>query len=510
MCHCGESVGGDLLGHARGHLTGREECPVCGLRILTARALEVHVERKHSPFLTAFLKGEEAPDEGMAEEGEGSIQPVRCDVCGKVVSTTSRLARHRYLHHPEHYPWQCSACTLAFPSPNARCLHTCPHRRKKEADESSTGQKHECSICKGVFKSGMSLERHMRRSHAIEGPAPFTCPVCTRSMTSRKALTDHLRCHRRQGFPCEFCGAKLKTVDSLNVHVNEIHTHVVRLQCKLCPQVFFSSGRLSYHMKRHHTDRRSYTNLCHLCGKAYPYPSELRLHLRSHRNERPYRCDQCHKTFLKQGDLTYHKRSHTGERPHKCPHCDARFPRPNTLMSHIRYQHRETTGVGTTTISTAATTTTTTATTTATTAVTANSAATVTTTTTETATSTGTVASYVTGVSTADSVVSSAPYLATVNAAAFPPRPPAVAVMTMPDGVPRAPAPPTLVPVVEGQLVNTVVGGHVTEMQPVQYVQVDGLSAGQTVQAVPHAVQGVEYAEAATLPYQIVHLQILQ
>uniref|UniRef100_A0A0P4W3F4 C2H2-type domain-containing protein n=1 Tax=Scylla olivacea TaxID=85551 RepID=A0A0P4W3F4_SCYOL len=352
-CRCGEAVG-DLLSHASVHLTGREECPVCGIRLLTARALEVHVERKHSPFLIAFLKDEEAPQEGGVREEEGCVQPVRCDVCGKVVSTTSRLARHRYLHHSEHYPWPCAACTLAFPSPNARRLHICPNRRKKEGDESSTGQKHECSICSVVFKLAPSLRRHMRRSHGIESAAPFSCPVCTRAMTSRKALTDHLRCHRRQGFPCEFCGAKLKTVDSLNVHVNEIHTHVVRLQCKLCPQVFFSSGRLSYHMKRHHTDRRSYTNLCHLCGKAYPYPSELRLHLRSHRNERPYKCDQCHKTFLKQGDLTYHKRSHTGERPHKCPHCDARFPRPNTLRSHIRYQHRETADVGTATSAVAA------------------------------------------------------------------------------------------------------------------------------------------------------------
>ncbi|XP_045121769.1 zinc finger protein 628-like isoform X3 [Portunus trituberculatus] len=534
-CRCGEAVGGDLLGHARVHLTGREECPVCGIRLVTARALEIHVERKHSPFLIAFLKDEEAPQEGEAGEEDGCVQPVRCDVCGKVVSTTSRLARHRYLHHSEHYPWPCAACTLAFPSPNARRLHICPNLRKKDGEESSTGLRHECSICNVVFKLAPSLGRHMRRAHGIE-TAPFSCPVCSRAMASRKALTDHLRCHRRQGFPCEFCGAKLKTVDSLNVHVNEIHTHVVRFQCKLCPQVFFSSGRLSYHMKRQHTDRRSYTNLCHLCGKAYPYPSELRLHLRSHRNERPYKCDQCQKTFLKQGDLTYHKRSHTGERPHKCPHCDARFPRPNTLRSHIRYQHRETVDVGTvttaaasttsttttittttitsTTTTSVSTTTTTTANITATTAVTANSVATTitaaSTNITEAPTPTTTVAPYVPGAPAADSVVSSAPYLTTVNAAGFPTRPSAVAVMTVPGGVPRAPAPPTLVPVVEGQLVNTVVGGHMTEMQPVQYVQVDGLPGGQAVQAVPHTVQGLEYAEAATLPYQIVHLQILQ
>ncbi|XP_050720095.1 zinc finger and BTB domain-containing protein 17-like isoform X5 [Eriocheir sinensis] len=512
-CRCGEKCHEDLLGHARGHLTGQEECPVCGLRILTSRALEAHVELKHLSFFYSFLNIEDAG----REEEKGTIQPVRCDVCGKVVSTTSRLARHRYHHHPEHYPWLCSSCNLSFSSLEARSLHSCPSRKEKEAKESGAAHKHECSVCGIVCKSAVSLERHKQKSHASGAAAPFSCPVCSRTMASRKALTDHLRYHRRQGFPCHICGAKLKSSDSLSVHMNEIHTHEVRIQCKQCPQVFFSSGRLAYHMKRHHTDRRSYTNLCHLCGKAYPYPSELRLHLRSHRNERPYKCDQCAKSFLKQGDLTYHKRSHTGERPHKCPHCDARFPRPSTLMSHIRFQHLEKPGVGTvsvattTSVSTSATTTTITSTPNIITTCTpiANSTGATVPTIAEATASVAAVAPYVASGTAADAVVSSAPFMATVNAAAFPPRPPAVTVMTVPNGVQRGPAPPTLVPVVDGQLVNTVVGSHVTEMQPVQYVQVDGLSGGQAVQAVPQAVQGVEYAEAATLPYQIVHLQIL-
>ncbi|ROT70012.1 hypothetical protein C7M84_011727 [Penaeus vannamei] len=405
-CHlCADAVSGgdgDLRNHMRVHLCGEHECPVCALRLDTSYAMEMHVQRKHPSLLHAFLKSEDSlKDESSKSEDSGGL-PVRCDVCGKVVATPSRLARHRYLQHPEHYPWPCAACTLAFPSLHARDHHVCPHRRKGGKDASGDGKKNECLVCNTAFKSRVSLECHMRRAHPTEAAGPHACPVCGRSLSSRKALTDHLRCHRREGFACEFCGARLKTLDSLN--------------CRLCSQVFFSSGRLSYHMKRHHTDRRSYTNLCHLCGKAYPYPSELRL------------APAC--------------------TPQRTPYSPPSTVAPPSVSAYLPA-----------------------------------------------------------------GVPVSAPAAVSLQHH----RPPtAVTVMGVAGGVGREGGEATLVPVVEGQLVEAVVEGQMTEMQPVQYVQVDGLSAGQTVQtvqavqAVPHMVEGMEYDEAGSVPYQIVHLQILQ
>lgn len=514
---CGELPGDDILSHIKIHLYGEQECPVCALKLDTTHALERHIDRRHHQFLSSFLKSEESCKEMQTAEKGNSSDPVKCDVCNKVMSTSSKLARHRYLQHPEHYPWTCTFCKLSFSSLYTRDHHTCPGKQMKVTAMSANHyEKHECGVCHVLFKSRLSLDRHLRQTHPDDTENLYTCPVCSCTRTSRKALLEHLRCHRKIGFSCEFCGAQLKTVDSLKVHINEIHTHVVRLQCKHCPQVFFSSGRLSYHIKRHHTDRRSYSNLCHLCGKAYPYPSELKHHLRSHRNERPYKCNFCHKTFLKKGDLTYHIRSHTGERPHKCPHCAACFPRPSTLMSHIRQQHREDTSVEKTDITTTTTSAITTATTSTTVISKSESATTVT-----SSSSAAPESSYMTNTTTAVVAVSSAPYL-TVNASAAgsvmePQHSPAVTVMNVAGGMDRAPEEATLVPVVEGrlvenQLVDGVMEGQVTQMQPVQYVQVNGLPAGQTVQAVQamsHTVEGIEYSDPANVPYQIVHLQIL-
>ena len=54
-------------------------------------------------------------------------------------------------------------------------------------------------------------------------------------------------------------------------------------------------------------------NLCLLCGKSYARPSTLKTHLRTHSNERPFRCSTCFKSFSQAANLTAHQRVHSGK-----------------------------------------------------------------------------------------------------------------------------------------------------------------------------------------------------
>ncbi|KAH7980979.1 hypothetical protein HPB49_020642 [Dermacentor silvarum] len=77
-------------------------------------------------------------------------------------------------------------------------------------------------------------------------------------------------------------------------------------------------------------------NLCGICGKAYARPSTLKMHLRTHSGERPYRCLQCSKCFSQAANLTAHLRTHSGEKPFRCPVCERRFSQSSSVTTHMR------------------------------------------------------------------------------------------------------------------------------------------------------------------------------
>lgn len=74
---------------------------------------------------------------------------------------------------------------------------------------------------------------------------------------------------------------------------------------------------------------------CPECGEEFTSPSQLRLHIRGHSDERPLICSVCGQTCLYRSHLKIHMRTHTGEKPFDCPVCGKKYAHKASMQAHM-------------------------------------------------------------------------------------------------------------------------------------------------------------------------------
>lgn len=77
---------------------------------------------------------------------------------------------------------------------------------------------------------------------------------------------------------------------------------------------------------------------CPYCATDFTRHHNLKSHLLTHSQEKPYECTTCQARFRRLHDLKRHTKLHTGERPHTCPKCGRRFARGDALARHNKGQ----------------------------------------------------------------------------------------------------------------------------------------------------------------------------
>ncbi|TKA63781.1 hypothetical protein B0A49_11249 [Cryomyces minteri] len=77
---------------------------------------------------------------------------------------------------------------------------------------------------------------------------------------------------------------------------------------------------------------------CPYCSTDFTRHHNLKSHLLTHSQEKPYVCETCQARFRRLHDLKRHTKLHTGERPHTCPKCGRRFARGDALARHNKGQ----------------------------------------------------------------------------------------------------------------------------------------------------------------------------
>lgn len=104
-----------------------------------------------------------------------------------------------------------------------------------------------------------------------------------------------------------------------------------------CAKEFNSSYGLKVHY-RSHTDERPFACTYADCKKAFKTSGDLQKHTRTHTGEKPYKCpvDGCDKAFTTSNNCKMHVRTHTGEKPHKCQLCNKTFSNIGNFRNHQR------------------------------------------------------------------------------------------------------------------------------------------------------------------------------
>ncbi|XP_049835370.1 uncharacterized protein LOC126279023 [Schistocerca gregaria] len=205
------------------------------------------------------------------------------------------------------------------------------------------GAQYSCPECSHVHCHWNGMSTHLWRTHVINMEL-FSCDQCSYKTTSySKLINMHKRIHgSERPFLCDTCGKGFKNTKQLRNH-RSIHYASSKSrqehegECDVCGRTFSTLRKLRLHKDNvHHKVRR---HLCSNCGYCASSISSLKMHMRQHTGEKPFKCNECDYQTSDHNSLRRHKMRHSGAKPYKCPHCTYACIQSSTYKAHIKTKH---------------------------------------------------------------------------------------------------------------------------------------------------------------------------
>ena len=194
-----------------------------------------------------------------------------------------------------------------------------------------------CSTCERLFSCHKHLMIH-ELSHII--PPQHICDICRKKFKSKKGCLAHTRAiHEkthisqlsRIGFICDTCGKTFKTRSNLRSHIKS-HSDYRPFVCDICDKSFKTSTDHKKHQLFHKDEKN---NMCDKCGKTFKASHILHRHRLIHTGLKPYACDYCNKRFNQKPNLKTHQLVHTREKSHVCETCGVSYGYKSMLKKHL-------------------------------------------------------------------------------------------------------------------------------------------------------------------------------
>lgn len=321
-----------LIRHMRLH-TGEKPfpCKKCGMHFHRKEPLRLHIEKctgspeksLSPPSLTAQTHKKYGVK--TASKPEKVPKKFTCSYCPHIFTMSCNLKMHEKAHLSNNLV-PCLKCGKYF-----KKNKICGHRKFCNLKESTSGEafnsrksptahKSECKDTSLVVTNRtFRISKEMGAN--IKDTLKEQCPCCSKQFQYRSYLLRHLRSHlEKESFACKHCGQKYGSQCSCEQHeascdgVLRQHESKQLNESKEAQIIPGSAASLKQFTAIKEENREQLK--CNFCTKTFTKSRNLRRHILTHTDVKPYQCKMCENCFSRHDHLKRHQTRCRGKKQH--------------------------------------------------------------------------------------------------------------------------------------------------------------------------------------------------
>ena len=272
-------------------------CNACGKRFHRNVNLNLH---KKTCSASKMVVNQLEVVEVVEKPAEKGRKLLHCSYCPRTFNRRNRLKKHHYGHRSN---------TLLTCS---KCGHFYGRTKLSQHEKNCRGTTTIDQWGKGLpNKVEEKVEKKLHRTTGTRTKTPHICPHCHQKFQYRSFLLRHLISHKDKSFACDHCGRQYGNKSMCNKHEALCGGLVRKDDSKINS---YNQPRLSRQTSVKEAKEKKTEYKCTFCTKTFLKARNLRRHILTHTEVKPYRCKACDSCFSRYDHLKLHQTRCKGKR----------------------------------------------------------------------------------------------------------------------------------------------------------------------------------------------------